>query len=119
MQAARQVAITSLFTPSAGFPPALLHTLHDPAPSTPTPHPTPQAYANSLGVKVVGDMPIYVGGQSADVWANRHLFELDEKTCEPTEVGPAVHRGRGPAGRLCPHMDEGRRHDMEQAAAEQ
>ena len=21
-------------------------------------------------------MPIYVGGQSADVWANRHLFEL-------------------------------------------
>ena len=21
-------------------------------------------------------MPIYVGGQSADVWANQHLFEL-------------------------------------------
>lgn len=30
-----------------------------------------QAYANAKGVKVVGDMPIYVGGQSADVWANR------------------------------------------------
>ena len=30
-----------------------------------------QGYANSLGVKVVGDMPIYVGGHSADVWANR------------------------------------------------
>ncbi|GAB4815572.1 hypothetical protein N2152v2_002618 [Parachlorella kessleri] len=35
-----------------------------------------KGYANSLGVKVVGDMPIYVGGHSADVWANRHLFEL-------------------------------------------
>lgn len=45
-----------------------------------------KVYANSLGIKVVGDMPIYVGGQSADVWANRHLFELDEKTCEPIEV---------------------------------
>jgi 4-alpha-glucanotransferase len=35
-------------------------------------------------------MPIYVGGQSADVWANRHLFELDEKTCEPMEVTRAA-----------------------------
>ena len=35
-----------------------------------------QAYANSRGVGLVGDMPIYVGGQSADVWANRRLFEL-------------------------------------------
>lgn len=24
----------------------------------------------------MGDMPIYVGGQSADVWANQELFEL-------------------------------------------
>ncbi|KAI8473849.1 MAG: glycoside hydrolase superfamily [Monoraphidium minutum] len=45
-----------------------------------------KAYANSLGILVVGDMPIYVGGQSADVWAHRHLFELDEKTCDPREV---------------------------------
>jgi 4-alpha-glucanotransferase len=35
-----------------------------------------QAYANSRGVGLVGDMPIYVGGQSADVWAHRDLFEL-------------------------------------------
>jgi hypothetical protein len=53
------------------------------------PPPPPQTYANALGIRVVGDMPIYVGGQSADVWANRHLFELDEATCEPTEVGAA------------------------------
>jgi hypothetical protein len=35
-----------------------------------------QAYANSRGIGLVGDMPIYVGGQSADVWAHRDLFEL-------------------------------------------
>ena len=35
-----------------------------------------QAYANSKKVKIVGDMPIYVGGQSADVWAHQELFEL-------------------------------------------
>lgn len=35
-------------------------------------------YANSKGVLVVGDMPIYVGGHSADVWANQGLFELSD-----------------------------------------
>ncbi len=25
-------------------------------------------YANNAGIKIVGDMPIYVGGNSADVW---------------------------------------------------
>lgn len=35
-----------------------------------------KAYADSKSVKVVGDMPIYVGGQSADVWAHQELFEL-------------------------------------------
>lgn len=37
-----------------------------------------QAYANSKDVKIVGDMPIYVGAQSADVWAHQELFELDD-----------------------------------------
>ena len=27
-------------------------------------------------MELVGDMPIYVGGQSADVWAHQRLFEL-------------------------------------------
>lgn len=35
-----------------------------------------QEYANANGVDLIGDMPIYVGGQSADVWANPELFEL-------------------------------------------
>ena len=29
-------------------------------------------------LKIVGDMPIYVGAQSADVWAHQELFELDD-----------------------------------------
>jgi hypothetical protein len=36
-----------------------------------------QEYANQRGVGIVGDIPIYVGGQSADVWANQQLFELN------------------------------------------
>lgn len=35
-----------------------------------------KAYANAKNIKIVGDMPIYVGGHSADVWSNQTLFEL-------------------------------------------
>lgn len=35
-----------------------------------------KAYANNAGIAIIGDMPIYVGGHSADVWANQGLFEL-------------------------------------------
>jgi 4-alpha-glucanotransferase len=34
------------------------------------------AYARKI--KIMGDVPIYVAGDSADVWANRSLFQLDE-----------------------------------------
>ncbi|MDR5673497.1 4-alpha-glucanotransferase [Halalkaliarchaeum sp. AArc-CO] len=34
-------------------------------------------YATDLGIDVVGDVPIYVAHDSADVWAHRELFELD------------------------------------------
>jgi 4-alpha-glucanotransferase len=34
-------------------------------------------YANQHGVKVYGDMPIFVAQDSADVWANQNLFALD------------------------------------------
>ncbi len=42
-------------------------------------------YANERGVKLFGDMPIFVAHDSAEVWANRHLFQLDEKG-QPTVV---------------------------------
>ncbi len=34
---------------------------------------------NKLGVKLIGDMPIYVAAQSADVWSHPEMFELDKK----------------------------------------
>ncbi|HBN83520.1 MAG TPA: 4-alpha-glucanotransferase [Clostridiales bacterium] len=35
-------------------------------------------YSNDKGVKIFGDIPIYVAMDSADVWANPDLFLLDE-----------------------------------------
>jgi len=35
-------------------------------------------YANKNGVRIIGDIPIFVAYDSADVWANQHLFYLDE-----------------------------------------
>ncbi|XP_024006681.1 4-alpha-glucanotransferase DPE1, chloroplastic/amyloplastic isoform X2 [Eutrema salsugineum] len=36
-------------------------------------------YAQSKGVNIMGDMPIYVGYHSADVWANKKHFLLNRK----------------------------------------
>ena len=36
-------------------------------------------YANENGVEIIGDVPIYVAGDSADVWANPDQFYLDEE----------------------------------------
>ena len=33
-----------------------------------------KAYANSKGIRLVGDIPIFVAHDSADVWANRDSF---------------------------------------------
>ena len=35
--------------------------------------------ANELGIAIIGDIPIFVAHDSADVWANQHLFKLDER----------------------------------------
>jgi len=40
---------------------------------------TLRAYAHDHGVQIIGDMPIFVAYDSADVWANPHLFQLDDK----------------------------------------
>jgi 4-alpha-glucanotransferase len=42
-------------------------------------------YANSSGIEILGDLPIFVSLDSADVWANPHLFHLDERG-KPTVV---------------------------------
>lgn len=36
-------------------------------------------YANENGISIIGDIPIFVAPDSADVWANQEYFQLDEK----------------------------------------
>ena len=36
-------------------------------------------YANDKGVRVIGDIPIFVDHNSADLWANPQYFEVDKK----------------------------------------
>lgn len=38
-----------------------------------------KAYANRLGIQMIGDIPLYVALDSSDVWVDGHLFELDER----------------------------------------
>jgi 4-alpha-glucanotransferase len=42
-------------------------------------------YAADAGVAVIGDMPVYVSMDSADIWANSGMFQLDRKR-NPLEV---------------------------------
>jgi 4-alpha-glucanotransferase len=42
-------------------------------------------YANAKGIHIIGDVPIFVAHDSADVWAHPELFHLDE-TGQPTKV---------------------------------
>jgi 4-alpha-glucanotransferase len=42
-------------------------------------------YARQKGVRLIGDLPIYVSAESSDVWANPHLFLLDRRR-RPTAV---------------------------------
>ena len=37
-----------------------------------------KAYANQKGIRIVGDIPIYVALDSADTWSNPKLFQLEE-----------------------------------------
>ena len=38
-----------------------------------------KTYANEKGISIIGDAPIFVAYDSADVWANQKLFRLDSK----------------------------------------
>ena len=48
-----------------------------------------KSYANSKNVKILGDIPIYVNHNSADVWLNQNLFDLDDNN-EMSFVSGAV-----------------------------
>lgn len=44
-----------------------------------------KSYANERGIEIIGDIPIYMGIDSADVWANASEFQLD-KNLNPIKV---------------------------------
>ena len=58
-----------------------------------------KAYVNSLGIKIIGDLPLYVAYDSADVWLHPELFKLDEEL-RPTEVAGVPPDYFSPTGQL-------------------
>ena len=56
-------------------------------------------YANGQGVKIIGDIPIYVAMDSADVWAHPELFQLDKDNV-PTAVAGCPPDGFAADGQL-------------------
>ena len=44
-------------------------------------------YANDSGIKIIGDIPIFVAPDSADVWANQKCFLLDSNGCPKCVAG--------------------------------
>ncbi|MBL9202801.1 MAG: 4-alpha-glucanotransferase [Opitutaceae bacterium] len=45
-----------------------------------------RAEAERFGISIVGDTPIFAALDSADVWTNPKLFQLDPRTLRPTAV---------------------------------
>ncbi|MGN0158486.1 MAG: 4-alpha-glucanotransferase [Brotaphodocola sp.] len=58
-----------------------------------------KAYANAKGIQLIGDIPIYVAMDSADVWANPHLFQLNEENV-PIAVAGCPPDGFSASGQL-------------------
>lgn len=56
-------------------------------------------YANSLGIKIIGDIPLYVAYDSADVWGRPELFMLDSDL-KPTMVAGVPPDYFSPTGQL-------------------
>ena len=46
-----------------------------------------RSYANSKGIKIIGDMPIFIAYDSADLWANKNLFTVDNEGKLETVAG--------------------------------
>lgn len=46
-----------------------------------------KAYANERGIKIIGDIPIYVAFDGADSWAHPELFQFDEENLPVAVAG--------------------------------
>lgn len=57
------------------------------------------SHAHEKGIKIIGDMPIYVAHDSMDVWASPEQFLLDQKY-NPTFVAGCPPDGYSPDGQL-------------------
>ncbi|MDO4522715.1 MAG: 4-alpha-glucanotransferase [Eubacteriales bacterium] len=58
-----------------------------------------KSYANAQGIRIIGDIPIYVAFDSADTWANPQLFQLDSENL-PTAVAGCPPDGFAADGQL-------------------
>lgn len=58
-----------------------------------------KSYANYNGVRIIGDIPIYVAMDSADAWAHPELFQLDENNV-PLAVAGCPPDGFSATGQL-------------------
>ena len=58
-----------------------------------------KTYANASGIRIVGDIPIYVSLDSADVWAHKELFQLNEKGF-PTDISGCPPDGFSATGQI-------------------
>jgi 4-alpha-glucanotransferase len=58
-----------------------------------------KAYANRKGVEIIGDIPIFVASDSADVWSHRELFMLDKRG-QPKAVAGVPPDYFSPTGQL-------------------
>lgn len=56
-------------------------------------------YANSKGIQIIGDIPIYVALDSVDVWSNPELFQLDSMR-QPIDVAGCPPDGFSADGQL-------------------
>jgi len=56
-------------------------------------------YANKNGIRIIGDIPIYVAFDSADAWANPELFQFDENM-HPIAVAGCPPDAFSPTGQL-------------------
>lgn len=56
-------------------------------------------YANDKGIEIIGDIPIYVAYDSADVWAHPELFQMDDNR-QPVAVAGCPPDGFSATGQL-------------------
>lgn len=58
-----------------------------------------KGYANEKGIRIIGDIPIYVAFDGADSWAHPELFQFDEE-CRPIAVAGCPPDGFSATGQL-------------------